>query len=119
MKTHKPYPLQKTDEEWKASLDAESYRVLREKGTEYPFTGKYNSHFEEGTYNCKGCGAPLYNSSSKFDSSCGWPSYDAALSGALEFIKDTNHGMIRTAIIFANCGVHQGHVFQDGPTPTG
>lgn len=119
MKPPKKYPIHKSEEEWKASLDAESYRVLREKGTEYPFTGQYNSHFEEGTYVCKGCGTPLFESSSKFDSSCGWPSYDAALEGALEYIKDSSHGMLRTEIVCAHCGGHQGHVFQDGPTETG
>ena len=93
--------------------------ILRKKGTEYPFTGKYNDHFEEGTYKCKGCGASLYDSSSKFDSSCGWPSYDASIKGALEFIRVTTHDMLRTEIVCSNCGGHQGHVFQDGPTATG
>ena len=119
MKNPKPFPLQKTEEEWKSELDTESYRILREKGTEYPFSGKYNTHFEEGIYECKGCGTPLYNSTNKFDSSCGWPSYDAEIEGALEYIRDTTHGMIRTEIICAHCGGHQGHVFQDGPTTTG
>ncbi|HAS19206.1 MAG TPA: peptide-methionine (R)-S-oxide reductase, partial [Flavobacteriaceae bacterium] len=72
MKNPKIYPYQKSEEEWKTELDSESYRILREKGTEYPFTGVYNTHFEEGIYSCKGCNAPLYDSSSKFDSSCGW-----------------------------------------------
>jgi peptide-methionine (R)-S-oxide reductase len=119
MKNPKPFPLQKTEDEWKSELDTESYRILREKGTEYPFSGKYNTHFEEGIYECKGCGTPLYNSTNKFDSSCGWPSYDAAIEGALEYIRDATHGMIRTEIICAHCGGHQGHVFQDGPTPKG
>jgi len=119
MKNHKSYPIQKSEEAWKEELDAVSYRILREKGTEYPFTGSYNTHFEKGIYKCKGCDAPLYDSSSKFDSSCGWPSYSAALDGALEFIRDTTHGMVRTEIVCANCGGHQGHVFQDGPAPTG
>ena len=119
MKPPKSYPIHKTEAEWKAELDKESYRILREKGTEYPFSGVYNSHFEEGVYCCKGCDTPLYDSSSKFYSSCGWPSYDTALEGALELIRDTSHGMIRTEIVCAQCGGHQGHVFQDGPTPTG
>jgi len=119
MKNPKFYPVSKSDDQWKEELDANSYQTLRKKGTEYPFTGKYNEHFEEGIYKCKGCDAPLYKSSSKFNSKCGWPSYDSALSGALEFIKDTTHGMIRTEIVCANCGGHQGHVFQDGPTSTG
>ena len=119
MKNPKPFPLQKTEDEWKSELDTESYRILREKGTEYPFSGKYNTHFEEGIYECKGCGTPLYNSTNKLDSSCGWPSYDAEIEGALEYIRDATHGMIRTEIICAHCGGHQGHVFQDGPTTTG
>jgi len=119
MSNPKPYPLSKSETEWRKELDAESYRILREKGTEYPFTGKYNDHFESGTYNCKGCNTPLYRSKNKFDSSCGWPSYDEALPGALEYIKDTTHGMLRTEIVCAHCGGHQGHVFNDGPTPTG
>jgi peptide-methionine (R)-S-oxide reductase len=119
MNNPKLYPLTKSETEWRKELDAESYRILREKGTEYPFTGKYNDHFESGTYNCKGCNTPLYRSKNKFDSSCGWPSYDEALPGALEYIKDTTHGMLRTEIVCAHCGGHQGHVFNDGPTPTG
>ena len=119
MKNRKFYPISKSDEQWKEELDANSYQILRKKFTEYPFTGKYNEHFEEGIYKCKGCDAPLYKSSSKFNSNCGWPSYDSALSDALEFIRDTSHGMIRTEIVCANCGGHQGHVFQDGPTSTG
>jgi peptide-methionine (R)-S-oxide reductase len=119
MKNHKIYPIQKSEEEWKTKLDSNSFQILRKKGTEYPFTGKYNDHFEEGTYKCKGCGASLYDSSSKFDSSCGWPSYDASIKGALEFIRDTTHDMFRTEIVCSNCGGHQGHVFQDGPTATG
>ena len=119
MKNPKFYPISKSDEQWKKELDANSYKILRKKVTEYPFTGKYNEHFEEGIYKCKGCDAPLYKSSSKFNSNCGWPSYDSALSDALEFIRDTSHGMIRTEIVCANCGGHQGHVFQDGPTSTG
>jgi len=119
MSNPKPFPLTKSETEWREELDAESYHILREKGTEYPFTGKYNDHFESGTYNCKGCNTPLYRSKNKFDSSCGWPSYDEALPGALEYIKDTTHGMLRTEIVCAHCGGHQGHVFNDGPTPTG
>ena len=87
------YPVQKTEAEWRAQLSADEYRILREKGTEYAFTGVYNDHFEKGVYCCKGCGQELYDSSNKFDSHCGWPSYDAALPGALEFINDESHGM--------------------------
>ncbi|MGY8966474.1 MAG: peptide-methionine (R)-S-oxide reductase MsrB, partial [Flavobacteriales bacterium] len=91
----------------------------REKGTELPFTGIFNDHYEAGTYICKGCGNALFTSDSKFKSSCGWPSYDAALPEAIEYIKDTSHGMLRTEIVCANCGGHQGHLFNDGITSTG
>ncbi len=113
------YPINKSDAEWKELLTAEEFRILREKGTEYPFTGKYNDHNENGVYQCKACGQDLYKSKSKFDSGCGWPSYDAAVEGSIEYIKDTTHGMIRTEIVCSNCGSHQGHVFDDGPTATG
>ena len=95
------------------------FKILREKGTELPFTGKFNDHFKEGTYVCKGCATPLYKSESKFDSHCGWPSYDSAIEGSLELIADSSAGMLRTEIICSNCGGHQGHVFNDGPTHTG
>ena len=113
------YPIRKSESEWKKILSKEEYRILREKGTEYPFTGKYNNHFDAGVYLCKGCGQELYKSQNKFDSGCGWPSYDAALPGSLEYIQDTSHGMIRTEIICATCDAHLGHVFDDGPEPTG
>jgi peptide-methionine (R)-S-oxide reductase len=119
MSNPKSYPLERSEEEWKNQLDEQSYRILIEKGTEYPFTGEYNDHFEKGIYCCKGCGTPLYRSENKFDSSCGWPSYDEALPGAIEYIKDSSHGMLRTEIVCAHCGGHQGHVFNDGPTATG
>ena len=119
MSNPKSYPLERSEEEWKNQLDEQSFRVLREKGTEYPFTGEYNDHFEKGIYSCKGCGKPLFRSKNKFDSSCGWPSYDEALPGAIEYIKDNSHGMLRTEIVCAHCGGHQGHVFNDGPTATG
>lgn len=113
------YPIRKSESEWKKILSKEEYRILREKGTEYPFTGKYNNHFDAGVYLCKGCGQELYKSQNKFDSGCGWPSYDAALPGSLEYIQDTSHGMIRTEIVCSRCGGHQGHVFDDGPTASG
>ena len=112
------YPIQKSNAEWQAQLTEEEYRVLREKGTERPFTGKYNVHYEKGVYTCMGCKIPLFESSSKFDSGCGWPSFDAAIEGRIEYIRDTSHGMIRTEILCANCGGHIGHVFNDGPTET-
>ena len=111
--------MEKTDLYWKTKLNPEEFKILREKGTELPFTGKFNDHFNEGTYVCKGCNTPLYKSESKFDSHCGWPSYDSAIEGSLELIPDSSAGMLRTEIICSNCGGHQGHVFNDGPTHTG
>ena len=119
MTDSKNFPIIKSESEWRNKLDDEEFRILRQKGTEHPFTGEYNDHFEKGIYKCKGCDSPLYRSENKFDSSCGWPSYDQALPGSLLFIKDKSHGMIRTEIVCAKCGGHQGHVFNDGPTITG
>lgn len=118
MSTHK-YAVEKTDEEWKAQLSPEDYYVIRQKGTEYPNTGKYNLHFEDGTYKCKACGTKLFESASKFKSSCGWPSFDDAIEGTVEYVQDYSHGMVRTEILCAHCGGHLGHVFDDGPTETG
>lgn len=107
-------------EEWKALLSNEEYRILREKGTEHPFSGEYNEHYEKGTYSCAGCGTPLFEDSMKFDSHCGWPSFDTELKEAnIEQIRDTTHGMIRTEIVCSGCGGHLGHIFDDGPTKTG
>jgi peptide-methionine (R)-S-oxide reductase len=113
------YPLDKSEQAWKSELTPKEFNILREKGTEYPFTGEFNDHFVKGTYTCKGCGTPLYESESKFDSHCGWPSYDRAIEGSLELIPDHSGGRTRTEIVCANCGGHQGHVFNDGPTETG
>lgn len=115
----KEYKVQKSEGQWKEQLGTERYKILRLKGTEFPHSGKYNLHFEEGTYTCGACGEPLFASDSKFNSSCGWPSFDDALPGKIEYVKDTSHGMIRTEILCANCGSHLGHVFDDGPTQTG
>lgn len=115
---NKEYPVTKTDEEWKTQLSPEAYRVLRGGGTEFPYSGEYNLHFENGTYSCKACNTPLFKSDYKFRSNCGWPSFDQALDGAIEYLKDTSHGMLRTEIRCANCGGHLGHVFDDGPTET-
>ena len=119
MSKNRKYKMEKTDLYWKTKLNPEEFKILREKGTELPFTGKFNDHFNEGTYVCKGCATPLYKSESKFDSHCGWPSYDSAIEGSLELIPDSSAGMLRTEIICSNCGGHQGHVFNDGPTDTG
>lgn len=113
-------PFNKTEEEWKKTLTPEQYRVLREKGTEAPFSGKYYRHDEKGNYHCAGCGALLFSSDSKFDAGCGWPSFSAALEkGNILEKTDTSHGMVRTEVVCKNCGGHLGHVFDDGPSPTG
>jgi peptide-methionine (R)-S-oxide reductase len=113
------YPLEKSEQDWKAQLGPERFTILREKGTEYPHSGKYNLHDQSGTYVCGGCQEPLFESSSKFNAHCGWPSFDDAIPNKVYFIKDNTHGMIRTEIVCANCGGHLGHVFDDGPTETG
>lgn len=120
-KMNKPidYKVTKTDKEWKEILNDEEYKILREKGTEYPHTGEYNLHFEEGVYNCKGCKTPLFNSDQKFNSDCGWPSFDDAIEGSIEYKNDYSLGMIRVEILCSNCGGHLGHIFNDGPTNTG
>lgn len=115
----KTYKYQKSEEEWKQSLTEKEYEVLRKSGTEYPHTGKYNLHFEKGSYFCAGCGEKLFDSEAKFESSCGWPSFDKALEGSVEYKRDTSFGMIRTEVLCANCGSHLGHVFPDGPSETG
>jgi methionine-R-sulfoxide reductase len=110
----------KSEAEWKKILSPEQYHILREKGTEYPGTGKYYLHKEKGVYVCAGCGSELFTSDMKFDSHCGWPSFDREIAGGKIKTKlDTNHGMIRTEIMCANCGGHLGHIFDDGPTETG
>lgn len=108
-----------TEAEWKEKLGPEQYHILREKGTERPGSGKYNLHFEDGTYHCAACDAKLFESASKFNSGCGWPSFDNAIEGAVEYVQDRSLGMLRTEILCANCGSHLGHVFDDGPTETG
>lgn len=110
----------KSNDEWKKILTPLQFYVTREKGTEKPFTGEYDDFFQKGAYKCVGCGEILFESSAKFHSGCGWPSfYDPLNSESIEFHKDTNHGMIRKEVTCAKCGAHLGHVFQDGPPPTG
>jgi len=112
--------VQKTDAEWKAELSPEQYHVLREKGTERAFTGKYWNVSENGTYTCAACGNELFGSDTKFDSHCGWPSFYDAKDGAVEFHEDNTHGMHRIEVTCAKCGSHLGHIFDDAPqTPTG
>lgn len=110
----------KTDAEWRATLTPEQYRILREKGTERAFTGQYWDHHARGAYRCAACGEPLFDSSAKFDSGTGWPSfYQAVQPGAVAEKTDTTHGMVRTEALCHKCGSHLGHVFPDGPAPTG
>jgi len=112
--------IEKTEAEWQATLSPEQYRVLREKGTERPFSGEYDHTFEAGTYHCAGCSAPIFESEAKYDSGCGWPAFYApAGEDAVEEETDVSHGMIRTEVMCASCGGHLGHVFPDGPQPTG
>ena len=112
--------LLKSDDEWKKTLSPELYRVAREKGTERAFTGRYTDEKAGGEYVCACCGAPLFESTNKFDSGCGWPSFDAPIAeNAVENHADHSHGMTRTEITCAKCEAHLGHVFPDGPTETG
>jgi peptide-methionine (R)-S-oxide reductase len=110
----------KTDAEWRAELSPEQYRILREHGTEPAFTGQYWDHHEAGEYRCAACGAPLFASDAKFDSGTGWPSFYQALNAdAVAERTDTRHGMVRSEALCGRCGSHLGHVFPDGPAPTG
>lgn len=112
--------ITKSEEEWKKLLSPEQYHILREKGTERPFTGKYYLHKEKGVYVCAACGNELFKSDTKFDAGCGWPSFSDVIDRSkVVFTRDTSHGMIRTEITCAKCGGHLGHVFDDGPEPTG
>lgn len=111
--------MPKTEEEWKQKLTPEQYKVLREKGTEAPFTGKYTHENTAGMYACAACGNPLFSSDTKFDSGTGWPSFDEALPGAVRFVSDDTHGIERTEVVCAKCGSHLGHVFDDLPVQAG
>ena len=108
----------KTEEEWKKILTPQQFYVLRQKGTDAPSQEGYTSHFEKGTYLCAACGTQLFESGSKFESHCGWPSFDDAIKGTVNYVLDKSHGMIRTEIICATCDSHLGHVFNDGPKET-
>ena len=114
------YKVKKTDAEWRAALDPMEYQVARHAATERAFSGKYWDHADAGKYLCVGCGTPLFDSATKFDAGCGWPSFSkAAEPGAIEERVDRSHGWTRTETLCAQCGAHLGHVFDDGPAPTG
>lgn len=118
--TMKDFPITKSNEEWKKELTPEEYRVLREKGTERAFSGEFYKHDENGVYTCAACGNELFDSNTKYESGSGWPSfYDMAKKGCIKFIEDNSLSMKRIEIVCANCGGHLGHVFNDGPNPTG
>ena len=113
-------PIDISDEEWRKILPADVYHIAREKGTERPFTGKYNRHDEVGTYYCAACGNPLFRSDGKFNSSCGWPSFFEPISkNSIIYLPDNSHGMTRTEVECGRCKAHLGHLFEDGPPPTG
>ena len=122
MNTEKPktYAVEKADADWKAQLSPMQYQVARHAATERPFTGEYWDHWKPGQYNCVGCGVPLFEADTKFDAGCGWPSYSQAInSTVIERIEDHTHGMVRVEVRCNQCGSHLGHVFNDGPMPTG
>ncbi|VVD64752.1 peptide-methionine (R)-S-oxide reductase MsrB [Pandoraea anhela] len=112
--------VEKTDAEWRAQLDDVEYQITRHAATERAFTGRYWDHWKDGTYRCVCCGAPLFESTEKFDAGCGWPSYSKPIEGAkIDEIADYSHGMVRVEVRCHNCDAHLGHVFEDGPQPTG
>ena len=116
--TKKIEKIVKTEAEWKASLTPQEYYVLREKGTDRPGDSGYTKHFEKGTYHCRACDAQLFESGTKYESHCGWPSFDDAIPGTIDLTKDSTLGMIRTEITCTKCDGHLGHIFDDGPKET-
>jgi peptide-methionine (R)-S-oxide reductase len=116
----KTYKVQRTEAQWRQQLDPMQFKVARQAATERAFTGQYWNHWSDGRYNCIGCGTPLFESATKFDAGCGWPSYSAPINAEIiERIVDKTHGMVRVEVRCNNCGSHLGHVFDDGPEPTG
>lgn len=114
------HTIDKTDDEWRAELTPEQYRILRQKGTEPAFTGEYEGHHDDGLYLCAGCGQELFDSADKFESGSGWPSFTRpADEEGVDAEADSSHGMRRTEVVCSRCGGHLGHVFPDGPRPTG
>ncbi|MBI5278088.1 MAG: peptide-methionine (R)-S-oxide reductase MsrB [Burkholderiales bacterium] len=118
------FPIEKPDAEWRNLLkekgaEPNAFEITRRAATERPYSGKYEAFRADGTYHCVCCGAKLFDSATKFDAGCGWPSFDKAVPGAIKEIRDFSHGMIRTETVCAQCGAHLGHVFDDGPSDTG
>jgi peptide-methionine (R)-S-oxide reductase len=118
------FKIQKTDAQWKAHLaqsgaEPQAFDITRHAATERPFTGKYERHWADGSYHCMCCGNTLFDSATKFDAHCGWPSFSLAVPGAITEISDHSHGMRRVETVCSQCGAHLGHVFDDGPTDTG
>jgi peptide-methionine (R)-S-oxide reductase len=114
------YEVEKTDDEWKTELTPEQFQVMRRAGTERAFSGKYWDCHDDGIYRCAACGAELFDANTKFESGTGWPSFTEPLvAEAVELVSDTTHGMVRTEVRCRRCGSHLGHVFDDGPRPTG
>lgn len=117
---HKDRKVKKTEAEWRAQLDPMQFEVTRHGATERAFTGRYADHWRDGVYHCVGCHAPLFDSGTKFDAGCGWPSYFQPLRGEIiDRVVDRSHGMVRVEVRCQDCGAHLGHVFPDGPQPTG
>ncbi len=114
------FEIKKSDEEWRNQLTPVQFNILREKGTERPFTGTYDKFYDEGTYYCAACGTELFTSKTKYNSGCGWPAfYEPSVDKNIVEKKDYSHGMVRIEVMCAKCGGHLGHVFEDGPQPTG